>query len=68
MQASTLSITPAASKADLPVSGPRELHIDELALVGGGLPKGGWQAATGASLQAEASASMEPLPKGGWAA
>ncbi len=47
-------------------SGIRELQIDELFQVGGGLPKGGWQARE-IDMPANLTTSLEPLPKGGWA-
>jgi hypothetical protein len=50
--------TPAAqlSPANRPASGPQVLDSSLLALVAGGLPRGGWSAAT----------SQEALPRGGW--
>jgi hypothetical protein len=52
-RSSAVQTQPAAQR---PAPGPVGLSLRELALVSGGLPKGGW-----------ASASVAPpLPKGGW--
>jgi hypothetical protein len=55
--------TPVAPKIQN-VQSPRELNLDELALVCGGLPRGGWLEA-GAPGQS-AAMGIEPLPRGGW--
>jgi hypothetical protein len=48
--------TQTLSAAQRPASGPVALSLRDLKLVSGGLPKGGWAAASVAP----------PLPKGGW--
>ncbi len=54
-----------ASQHDIAqVHGPVELSLDELRLVGGGLPRGGWIATT--TTTSDDDPDTGDLPRGGW--
>jgi len=57
---STPSVQSTATANSTPVL--RELSLSEMFAVSGGLPKGGWLAAGGVTVNGIES----PLPKGGW--
>lgn len=67
MQASAQTIARNLKPTTPTEQGPRELRIDELALVGGGLPRGGW-ASPVTTDPTTTTLGVEELPRGGWSA